>query len=130
MNKDEVREAVNNVNPEKEYPVSYTIDHSGKKHEGAASVKGKDLTENQIVEASRKGFIGRKLSDHKNNKFNRECIEVETADERASDGAHHKYKIVVYHDYTTGMDAVPVEVCELNFQNLGSLTFSWGIISV
>jgi hypothetical protein len=69
------------------------------------------------------GFIGRPLTDHKNNKFNRECIEVKTADLRATDGAHHKYRIEVYagartaHDTVEGVEAV--EVCELNFQNGG-----------
>lgn len=65
------------------------------------------------------GFIGRELFDHKNNKFNRECVRVETADLRASDNAHHAYNITVFHDYTTGMDNVPVEEVTLNFQNGG-----------
>ncbi len=76
-----------------------------------------------------KGFIGRELFDHKNNKFNRECVEVTTADYRSDDGAHHKYKIAVYHDYTTGIDTgiddaaaaeiVPVAEVVLEFQNGG-----------
>jgi hypothetical protein len=65
------------------------------------------------------GFIGRELFDHKNNKFNRECVEVKTADLRASDGAHHKYKISVYPDLTTGQDGTAVEEVVLNFQNGG-----------
>ena len=38
------------VAPEQWYPVTYTIDQSGKKHIGATILKGKDLTENQIKE--------------------------------------------------------------------------------
>ena len=113
MNKEQIREAVNLVEPEKEYPVSYTIDHSGEKHVGETKLKGKDLTENQIIEAAQKGFIGRKLYDHKNNKFNRECVEVVTTDLRASDNAHHKYAIAVFDG------DMQVEQCVLNFQNGG-----------
>jgi hypothetical protein len=35
-------------------------------------------------------FAGRELTDHKNNRFNRECINVVTADRRARDNAHHR----------------------------------------
>ena len=77
-------------------------------------------TREREVPTNTEGFIGRPLTDHKNNKFNRECVEVKTADLRATDGAHHAYTISVYQDYTTGMDgAAPVEEVTLNFQNGG-----------
>ena len=67
------------------------------------------------------GFIGRELYDHKNNKFNRECVEVKTADLRASDNAHHAYKIEVFQvsNFPTDKENSPVETCFLNFQNGG-----------
>jgi hypothetical protein len=67
-----------------------------------------------------KGFIGRPLYDHMVNRFNRECINVLTADERASDNAHHAYVIGVSRgaECSTERDEV-VERCELNFQNGG-----------
>lgn len=66
------------------------------------------------------GFENRPLFDHKNNAFNRKCIDVHTADERASDNAHHKYKIVVTAwTKDSELGASPAEVCELNFQNGG-----------
>lgn len=86
-------------------------------HKQILSEEKTNMENNQKINTE--GFIGRPLTDHKNNKFNRECIEVVTADLRQSDNAHHAYKINVYHDYTTGMDAVPVEEVVLNFQNGG-----------
>lgn len=68
------------------------------------------------------GFESRNLFDHKNNKFNRECITVSTSDQRATDNAHHKYQIVVHpmdKDSGTVVDGKPVEVCNLRFQNGG-----------
>lgn len=38
------------VEPKKEYSVSYTIDHSGKRVDGPAVLKGEDLTEPQIID--------------------------------------------------------------------------------
>lgn len=38
------------IDPEQMYPVSYTIDQSGKKHHENTFLKGGDLTENQIKE--------------------------------------------------------------------------------
>lgn len=67
------------------------------------------------------GFIGRELYDHKNNKFNRECIKVKTADTRAEDNAHHAYEITV--DGYPGTDADPnkriIHRVVLHFQNGG-----------
>jgi len=78
-------------------------------------------TEEKQVTVNTKGFVGRQITDHKNNKFNRECVSVVTADERASDNAHHKYEIRVTAADKNG--CVPpetfVEVCQLNFQNGG-----------
>ena len=68
------------------------------------------------VPTNTEGFIGRPLFDHKNNKFNRECVEVETMDTRASDGAHHEYVIRVNPENSVG---TPVMVCGLQFQNGG-----------
>ena len=66
------------------------------------------------------GFIGREIFDHKNNRFNRECVTVKTADLRASDNAHHKYVIEVRYTGDTGNNVDHVaERCELNFQNGG-----------
>jgi hypothetical protein len=76
-----------------------------------------DNEKERAVPTNTDGFIGRQLTDHKNNKFNRECIEVETSDLRASDNAHHRYVIKV-----SGNDApdfTPVLTCELVFQNGG-----------
>lgn len=71
-------------------------------------------TEEKQVPVNDKGFKGRKLTDHRNNKFNRECIEVVTNDERASDNAHHSYAIAVFDGSNQ-----QVEQCILNFQNGG-----------
>lgn len=66
------------------------------------------------------GFVGRELYDHKNNKFNRECVEVKTADERANDNAHHKYTISVWqHAQSDAETSVLKEAVTLNFQNGG-----------
>jgi hypothetical protein len=64
------------------------------------------------------GFVGRALYDHKVNRFNRECIDVVTADERASDNAHHAYTIKV-RAFEEPKDATPVESVTLKFQNGG-----------
>lgn len=67
------------------------------------------------------GFIGRPIFDHKNNKFNRECIEIKTADLRQSDNAHHKYSIEVYGDPSGGVQPqwAILHSVELQFQNGG-----------
>ncbi len=66
------------------------------------------------------GFEKRPLTDHQNNAFNRKCVAVYTDDERASDAAHHKYKIVVNSWTEDGESgSYPVEVCDLKFQNGG-----------
>ena len=66
------------------------------------------------------GLIGRELYDHKRNKFNRECVEVRTADSRANDNAHHKYTIQVWkHAQTSEESSICVEAVTLNFQNGG-----------
>ncbi len=81
------------------------------------------MNEEKVVPVNTEGFVGRELFDHKNNKFNRECIEVKTADLRANDNAHHKYTIEVLPNWTNSPDekngGSPVEVCQLNFQNGG-----------
>lgn|ERR1051325_643671 len=64
------------------------------------------------------GFIGRELYDHKCNRFNRECIGVITADERASDNAHHAYTINV-RAFEIPKDAEPIVSVTLPFQNGG-----------
>lgn len=59
------------------------------------------------------GFIGRALYDHKNNKFNREHVLVETADLRASDNAHHAYTIRVFKNPIGEIGVTPVEEYEV-----------------
>lgn len=78
-------------------------------------------TNEKKIPANTTGFVGRPLYDHKNNKFNRECIEVKTADERASDAAHHKYVIEVYGDPSGGVQPqwAILHTVELQFQNGG-----------
>lgn len=64
--------------------------------------------------------IGRELYDHKNNKYNREHVVVKTADFRASDGANHKYEVLVYaNPLSDGVQQGPIATCEVNFQNGG-----------
>jgi hypothetical protein len=67
------------------------------------------------------GFIGREIVDHKNNRFNRECINVVTADLRASDNAHHRYKIFVNRDGQSSNEPprITIHEVELVFQNGG-----------
>ncbi len=65
------------------------------------------------------GFIGRPLSDHRNNKFNRECVEVFTTDYRADDRAHHGYRVEVYDRYGGKPDGGMVASCDIQFQNGG-----------
>ena len=71
-----------------------------------------------MSEANTRGFVGRELYDHKGNRFNRECIDVATADERASDNAHHAYAINV-RAFEVPKDAAPVLSVTLRFQNGG-----------
>ena len=79
------------------------------------------VNKQKVEKINTEGFIGRKLTDHKNNKFNRECIEVKTSDLRASDNAHHKYIIEVYGDPSGGAQPqwAILHSVELNFQNGG-----------
>lgn len=64
--------------------------------------------------------IGRELYDHKNNKYNREHIVVKTADVRASDGANHKYQVLVYtNPLSEGVQQGPIATCDINFQDGG-----------
>lgn len=65
--------------------------------------------------------VPRTLFDHKNNKFNRECIEVKAGDERGLDNAHHKYVIEVYGDPSGGVQPqwAKLHSVELQFQNGG-----------
>lgn len=67
--------------------------------------------------------IGRPLYDHKNNKFNRDCIAVTTADVRQSDNANHAYKIAVYPAFDENgcrePDVAPITEVTLQFQNGG-----------
>lgn len=73
-----------------------------------------------MSENNANGFENRALTDHKNNAFNRKCIAVYTADERASDNAHHKYKIVVNGWHEDGeQGTAPVYSVDLEFQNGG-----------
>ena len=65
-----------------------------------------------------KSFLGRELFDHKVNRFNRECIDVLTADKRASDNAHHAY-IISARAFEMPKDAEPVVSVYLQFQNGG-----------
>lgn len=66
------------------------------------------------------GFVGRELYDHKVNRFNREHVIVRTADERASDNAHHKYEILVVNEAQSSNETSQiVEDCRLIFQNGG-----------
>jgi hypothetical protein len=62
--------------------------------------------------------IGRELYDHKINRFNRECVDIITTDERASDNAHHAYTIRV-RGFKAPQDAEPVMYTTLWFQNGG-----------
>lgn len=78
------------------------------------------IAEGHVAIPSESGYVGRELTDHKNNKFNRECINVVTSDLREPDNAHHKYKIFVNRD---GKDSeaprVTVHEVELEFQTGG-----------
>jgi hypothetical protein len=76
------------------------------------------MSEEVKPEVNRAGFVGRELYDHKVNRFNRECVYVSTADERASDNAHHKYDIAVY-PLDAAPEAKPVAFLEIPFQNGG-----------
>lgn len=72
--------------------------------------------------ANAQGFIDRLLHDHKNNKFNRDHVEVVTADYRASDGAHHKYTVRTYQDpiHQDGrINNRVVAQCDISFQDGG-----------
>lgn len=61
----------------------------------------------------------RPLYDHKNNKFNRECVEVFTTDHASADAAHHAYRIEVYDRYNGRADNGMVACCDIQFQNGG-----------
>lgn len=61
----------------------------------------------------------RPLFDHKNNKFNRQCVEVFTTDAVQQDGANHAYRIEVYDRYDGKKDEGMRAKCELPFQNGG-----------
>jgi len=66
--------------------------------------------------------VSRQIFDHKNNKFNRECVFVGTDDEPASDGANHAYHIAVHpYDAEKGQarDEPAVAFVRLQFQNGG-----------
>ncbi len=60
----------------------------------------------------------RPLFDHKNNKFNRMCVEVFTTDHCQQDGAHHAYRIEVYDRYDKKDEGMRSHA-ELQFQNGG-----------
>ena len=45
------------VDPNKEYPVTYTINHDGTRVNEHAILKGEDLTENQIAQLFSKGLL-------------------------------------------------------------------------
>jgi hypothetical protein len=60
----------------------------------------------------------RPLFDHKNNKFNRMCVDVFTTDAPQVDGANHAYRIEVYKRFQSD-DQGMVEHCDLKFQNGG-----------
>ena len=62
---------------------------------------------------------GRQLFDHKNNKFNRECVDVFTVDDGAVDGANHHYRIEVYDRYNGKAEAGIKGFCDVRFQNGG-----------
>ncbi len=59
------------------------------------------------------------IYDHKVNKFNRECVAIQTDDLVASDGANHKYIITVYAYDENPSDRPPVQTTEIVFQNGG-----------
>lgn len=81
---------------------------------------GADPDAPEVPQVNTKGFVGRELTDHKVNRFNRECVLVTTADERASDNAHHAYQIDVYKFEQPKNEAAP-KACSvlLPFQNGG-----------
>lgn len=45
------------VDPKKEYPVTYTINHDGTRVNEPAMLKGEDLSENQIAQLFSKGLL-------------------------------------------------------------------------
>lgn len=51
------RELVQRIDPEKKYPVDYTIRQDGTKVPGKTEVLGKELTENQTVSLWENGLI-------------------------------------------------------------------------
>lgn len=79
-----------------------------------------EKTQEREVSVNSEGFIERPLTDHKNNKFNRECVNILTNDHRASDGAHHSYRIIVQKEgATANTPTEKVEEVVINFQNGG-----------
>lgn len=61
----------------------------------------------------------RRLTDHQNNKFNRECVVVTTQDHPQQDGANHAYRIEVYDRYNGKPDQGMKAHADLIFQNGG-----------
>lgn len=57
MTKEEIRQAVLKVDPDKLYEVSYTIRQDGTKVYGNTFLLGADLTENQIAELAENGRL-------------------------------------------------------------------------
>lgn len=55
-----MRKLVKNIDPEKYYPVSYTINQDRSKNMKSTQLLGKDLTENQIFELWETGKINHK----------------------------------------------------------------------
>jgi hypothetical protein len=51
------RELVNSIDPEKMYPVSYTVNQDRTRNNTPTFLKGADLTENQIIELWKQGEI-------------------------------------------------------------------------
>jgi len=57
VTKEEIRQAVLKVDPDKLYEVSYTIRQDGTKVYGNTFLLGADLTENQIAELAENGRL-------------------------------------------------------------------------
>lgn len=50
-------ELVSQIEPQKIYPVTYTVNQKGEKEYGSKLLKGEDLTENQIYELWQNGYL-------------------------------------------------------------------------
>lgn len=59
----------------------------------------------------------REIFDHKNNEFNRKHVQVLAVDEKASDNANHRYRILVWSP--SGYGERLIAHCAINFQNGG-----------